>query len=114
MCFLTSRSSAQFSVVAGNVALTRDKSVAPSVSEAKVGNDAPLPPTGREGGGRLEGSLLSGGERGQLLIFHLLTRATCWEGWERASVAAMQIRGCISAQIHFARRKNLCYWSHTC
>lgn len=61
LCSLTSRSSAQYSVVAGNVVLTRDKSVAPSVSGLEIGNDAPLPPTGREGWLQARGSMAEQG-----------------------------------------------------
>lgn len=48
---------------AGDVLLTGDKSVALSVSGVELGNDAPLPPTGREGGGKKKGSRTEEGKK---------------------------------------------------
>lgn len=96
--FFTSLSSAQFSVVAGDVVLTRDKSVVPSVSGVELGNDAPLPPTGREGNGKQEGAGLSWGKKRTTVQSPPVDPCHLLGGvGSSLSVAAMQIHGCISA-----------------
>lgn len=82
------------------MALTRDKSVAPSVSGVKLGNYAPLPPTGREGDGKQEAAGLSRENKRTTVQSPPVDPCHLLGGvGSSLSVAAMQIRGCISAQI---------------